>query len=336
MSSETEIEHVLSQSSYPFLCGATALSDACNVASKLVSQLRLLDLDIMIVPHHEEVDTFIALHAARHANIKARVLEMPNIFGNGNHFRMCAAASVVVFPSCFAAHHDLSAECRRSGTSIVVIPPVGLDMTAEKSSSSFNKDTFTVVYSSRLSSERSVGIFLHTACVLRDLTSRTFERFRFILLGDGVQMQGIRNVVSAWNLNSYVEIRGAVTNQEVHRVLREEADAYLNPQFGETFGIGVIEAMSHGVPPIVCDSGGTSENVEDEVTGLVVNCSDYENPFDIAHRFARILLDFAYPISENSVRYDRISAQARIRSHLMYGRDSFAVQYGSLYEFLLW
>jgi len=149
-------------------------------------------------------------------------------------------------------------------------------------------------------------------------------------------MEAVREVISAWNLDSFVDIRGAMTNLEVHRVLREEADAYLNPRFGETFGMGVIEAMSHGVPPIVCDSGGPFENVENEVTGLVANCSDYENPIDIAHHFARILLDLAYPFPESSARYDRISEKARIRSHSIFSRDSFALQYGSLYEFLLW
>ena len=134
-------ERSLSQSSYPQVCN----TPSCNIASRLVSQLRRLDLDILIVPHHEEVDTLIALHAARHADIKVRVLEMPNS-GNGNQLRMCAAANVVVFPSCFAAYHDLSSECRSSGTSIVVIPPIGLDITVDTESSRHFRDTFTVVY----------------------------------------------------------------------------------------------------------------------------------------------------------------------------------------------
>ena len=40
-------------------------------------------------------------------------------------------------------------------------------------------------------------------------------------------MEAVREVISAWNLDSFVDIRGAVTNLEVHRVLREEADVYL-------------------------------------------------------------------------------------------------------------
>jgi len=149
-------------------------------------------------------------------------------------------------------------------------------------------------------------------------------------------METVRNLVTALNLDSFVEIRGMVSNQEIHRVLREEADAYLNTQFGETFGIGVIEAMFYGVPALVCDTGGPAENVEHEVTGIVVNCSHLENAFSIANEFASQLLELAFPYPESSGRYDRISRQAEIRARNMYSRDTFAVQYGSLYESLIW
>jgi len=141
--------HVLlnSRHSLEEMCSDRNKHGACNIASKLVSQLRRLDLDILIIPHHGSVDTLIGLHAARLANIKVRALEMPNIF-DANHAHMCAAASVVIFPSCYAAYHELTAECRKSGTSIVVISPIGLDTTktAQRNSCHDEQDNiFTVV-----------------------------------------------------------------------------------------------------------------------------------------------------------------------------------------------
>ncbi len=45
-------------------------------------------------------------------------------------------------------------------------------------------------------------------------------------------MEAVREVISAWNLDSFVDIRGAVTNLEVPRVTRDDADAFLNPLTG--------------------------------------------------------------------------------------------------------
>lgn len=334
-------------------CESERIGMWCESAQRLVSMLRSLELDILVVPHHG-VDTVVGLHIARLAGIHIRVLEMPNLFPLERD--ICEMVQVIVFPSCFAAHHENLRNCRdasrRRGGTIVSIPPVGLEkselLTRVRRSS--RNTSFVVARSARLDPETSNGIFVHVARAVRDLLrvipQSQIDSIRFILLGAGTLESGLRRLVAELDLDAdgsttkrvTVDVRGGVSNREVHRVLAEEADAYLSPRFGETFGIGIVEAMAYGVTPLVCNLGGPGENIQHNVSGIAIECDGSSS----VEQFARYVVALA--LSENNVvapssslprvNYQTLSdTSSRVALH-NFDSESFVVQYGSMYELL--
>ena len=55
------------------------------------------------------------------------------------------------------------------------------------------------------------------------------------------------------------------------------ADVFVFPSTTDTFGNVVLEAQASGLPVIVSDRGGPSENIEDGKTGLVCKADDLES-----------------------------------------------------------
>jgi glycosyltransferase involved in cell wall biosynthesis len=69
---------------------------------------------------------------------------------------------------------------------------------------------------------------------------------------------------------STVEFLGAVSDEELHR-LYAGAEALLYPVEDEDFGIVPVEAMGHGLPVIAHQSGGPTETIIEEKTGLFIH-----------------------------------------------------------------
>ncbi|MEM3703929.1 MAG: glycosyltransferase family 4 protein, partial [Candidatus Bathyarchaeia archaeon] len=101
------------------------------------------------------------------------------------------------------------------------------------------------------------------------------------------------------------------------RKLQKCADVSVVPSLFEPFGIVAIEAMAAKSPVVVSDTGGLSEIVEHDVTGVKVYPND---PYSLAWGITRILLDenYANRLRENAYRrvlenfnWEKISQQTK-------------------------
>tara|TARA_R100000365_G_C2748490_1_gene80168 strand:- start:5796 stop:7013 length:1218 start_codon:yes stop_codon:yes gene_type:complete len=101
------------------------------------------------------------------------------------------------------------------------------------------------------------------------------QEVRWVHFGDGPLKESLR--VSAAATDSphglTVELRGQVTNDEVHRFYRENhVDAFVNLSSSEGVPVSIMEALSHDVPVVATDVGGTSEIVSwDAGSGVTVD-----------------------------------------------------------------
>lgn len=109
----------------------------------------------------------------------------------------------------------------------------------------------------------------------------------FIWLGDGELLEAIRGKVKEMSLEERILLPGYVSDPSAWYA---QAQIYFQPSLRESHGIAVLEAMAHGLPCVVADTGGLPESVVDDETGYVCPPTD---PAGFAGRIMELLSDTA-------------------------------------------
>ena len=119
------------------------------------------------------------------------------------------------------------------------------------------------------------------------------------IAGEGPQREALLRRVAALGVAPSVRLLGLV--RDVPAVLAG-ADVFVNAAWAEAFPYSVLEAMAAERPIVATDAGGTSEAIEDEVTGRLVARFD-------ADGLASAILD----LIEDREQAARLAAGARQR-----------------------
>jgi len=116
------------------------------------------------------------------------------------------------------------------------------------------------------------------------------ERLQLTIVGDGEDLSACKKEAQELGLEDKVLFLGWQTKDEVQQHYRD-ADIFICPTFREPVGAVFLEAMSHGLPSIICSYGGPSYLV-DETCGILVPPSE-ESTFseEIANAIDRLILD---------------------------------------------
>ncbi len=139
---------------------------------------------------------------------------------------------------------------------------------------------------------------------------------KFVIVGNGYMQQSLSEHIRNMGLAHKVMFTGFVDDRTL-RNLQKCADVSVVPSLFEPFGIVALEAMAAKSPVVVSDTGGLSEIVEHEVTGVKVYPN---NPDSLAWGITRVLLDenLANKLKENAYRkvvetfnWEKISQQTR-------------------------
>ncbi len=80
--------------------------------------------------------------------------------------------------------------------------------------------------------------------------------WRLIVCGDGPDSARLRRIVDRSPARERVELRGAVSRNEVLRTMREEAGAFILPSLHDDSPLAVAEAVASGLPVVCLDHGG--------------------------------------------------------------------------------
>jgi glycosyltransferase involved in cell wall biosynthesis len=139
---------------------------------------------------------------------------------------------------------------------------------------------------------------------------------KFVVVGDGYMKQPLSNLIKDTGLAHKVLFTGFV-DEETLRNLQKCADVSIVPSLFEPFGIVAIEAMAAKSPVVVADTGGLSEIVEHDVTGVKV----YPNNSDslvwgitkvlLDEKYANELKNNAYQKVQEYYNWDKISQQTK-------------------------
>ncbi len=120
--------------------------------------------------------------------------------------------------------------------------------------------------------------------LLRACSELPRERFRLLILGDGPDRERLQSLARELGLSERTVFAGMQSRIGDFLALM---DVFVLPSTRlESFGNAVVEAMSQGLPAIVCrDGGGMVEHIHDGETGFVIDSIE-----EMAERL-RLLID---------------------------------------------
>jgi glycosyltransferase involved in cell wall biosynthesis len=152
-----------------------------------------------------------------------------------------------------------------------------------------------VLFVGRLVYEKGVHVLINTVPKVLEKVNA-----KFIIVGNGYMKEQLSNIVKNMGLAHKVHFTGFV-DDETLRKLQKCADVSVVPSLFEPFGIVALEAMAAKSPVVVSDTGGLSEIVEHEVTGVKVYAN---NPESLTWGITKVLLDenFANLIKTNAYK----------------------------------
>jgi glycosyltransferase involved in cell wall biosynthesis len=121
---------------------------------------------------------------------------------------------------------------------------------------------------------RNLEPHYNVECVLRafEQIRRRRPAARLILAGDGSQRKRLNRAARELDLVN-LEFVGAVSPAEMAR-LYDSADIFVNASNIDNMPLSILEAFAAGLPVVSTRAGGIPHVVDDEHTGLLVECND--------------------------------------------------------------
>ena len=129
-----------------------------------------------------------------------------------------------------------------------------------------------VLYVGRLAREKNLALLLRAVRAAARVAPELF----LLLVGEGDEERPLRRLAAGLDIGDRVRFEGPVPHQDVG-CWYQAADLFVFPSVSETQGLVVLEAMVHGLPVLAIRSIGTSDFIEDGVSGALSEHS--ENDF---------------------------------------------------------
>jgi glycosyltransferase involved in cell wall biosynthesis len=147
-------------------------------------------------------------------------------------------------------------------------PPVISRTTREELG--LEKDNFYFITIGRLVKRKAVDTILHAMSGIKN------TKIKLLVVGDGPEMEYLRDLTSTLNLNDRVQFPGYVADDEKYSYLYN-ADAFILTSLHEGFGIVFMEAMFTGLPIVCTNHGGQVDFLTHNENALMLNVGDVES-----------------------------------------------------------
>ncbi|MEM2873662.1 MAG: glycosyltransferase family 4 protein [Nitrososphaerales archaeon] len=176
-------------------------------------------------------------------------------------------------------------------------------------------DEKIILFVGRLVNEKGVHVLINA---MPKVLARV--NAKLVIVGEGGMKDFLKVQVNNMRLAHKIFFTGFLDEQSV-RFLYQCADVCVVPSLYEPFGIVALEAMAAKVPVVVSDTGGLSEIVEHDKTGVKVYPNNVES---LAWGITRVLLDPSY------AEWIRSNADRKVRE--MYNWSKIAEKVKALYQ----
>ena len=157
-------------------------------------------------------------------------------------------------------------------------------------------DNTRLISVGRLSKEKG---YIDLLKVFKKLT-KNYPQWTLDIVGDGAERESIEEFIEDNELNDKVTLHGFQGKEYIDKLLNQSS-IYLMTSYTESFGIVLIEAMSHGVPCIAYDSA--------EGAREIINSG--ENGYLIKHRNLEAMVKKIEDLIKDKDERIKIGTQAR-------------------------
>lgn len=162
-------------------------------------------------------------------------------------------------------------------------------------------------------------------CLLRSiaLLAPHHPRIECRLIGSGQEETALRRLSNSLGIADRVHFLGDLPPEQVAEQLRRST-VFVRPSRSEGLGNAFAEAMACGLPVIGTPVGGTTDLIEDGVTGVM---AEKDNPTDLAAKLGRLLAD--------QRQANRLASAGQENVRRNYSLDTSASRYAELFDDLL-
>lgn len=99
---------------------------------------------------------------------------------------------------------------------------------------------------------------------------KTNDNFIFVIVGEGPDTEYFKNAVEKYDLKDNVIFTGLIRDKELLSTIYARADLFLFPSIFDNDPLTIVEAAIHETPAITLLGTGSSERIESEKTGFIV------------------------------------------------------------------
>ena len=142
-----------------------------------------------------------------------------------------------------------------------------------------NERKWTFITVGRLSPEKNM---INIVNIANELINQNFTDFKWLVIGDGSEYEGIKKRIDNYGLNNYIDLLGRKSNP--YPYIRR-ADIMIHPSLVESFCLTVLEGMALNKPCIVTQSIGPTEFIEQYQNGILTS----ENPEEISNEIINLI-----------------------------------------------
>ena len=147
-----------------------------------------------------------------------------------------------------------------------------------------------------------------------------FPKILYLIAGKGPYLEKIKLVTKNMDLENNVKFLGWITEPEKSLILKQSDLFVMTPttvgESVEGFGMAYIDASFHGVASIGSDSGGVSDAILDNKTGIICESGNQKM---IAEKILHLL--------ENKKLRESMGANGKLRANENYAWDKKIIEY---------
>ena len=216
--------------------------------------------------------------------------------------------------TCFVKTPTVADKLGKLGIKNTVLTPVGLDVSLLhadyentavqelKSKYGYQPDDKVLLFIGRLIDEKQP---IRMIDILTEIRNKD-KSFKLLMIGSGELKSAVENRINRLNLSDYVQMIERIPNSDIWELYRM-ADAFVNLNQQEIFGMAILEAMYYGCKVIAWKAPGPNLIIENDVSGFLVQSNEEvievvrktENISEAAHK--RIVDNFTWESSAKRI-----------------------------------
>jgi len=136
--------------------------------------------------------------------------------------------------------------------------------------------------------------------------NKTNPNWHLDIVGDGSEKNKIVDHIYQYNLTNNVTVHGYLKKKEIDELLKKSS-LYIMTSYTESFGIVLIEAMSHGIPCLAFTSAeGANDLIINDTNGYLIENRDFDEMVNKINELVNDnnkLLELGKNARETSLKY---------------------------------